>query len=265
MILKRRVALDGAYLDEVDDRIVVKGIAPDEGKYQESSSRTGGRDGTRITNRQRDSLDIKVTFAIRCGKREMAAREEILEAVGQWAAAGGNLTVNYRPERKIYVRLEGFPAAGDPWEWTKDYTITFRAYGIPYWRDVNRTVVATAVGTTGSGTIGINGSVRSAASVELTNLSGANMDMASIVVGGNTMQFAGLAMASGETLVIDRNDEGTQVIAIEGAGGVRRSALDKRNAWSADEFWISPPGPVSFSFSAGGACRMRCYTEGRYL
>ena len=101
--------------------------------------------------------------------------------------------------------------------------------------------------------------------MELTNLSGETMNTASITVGGHTMQFAGLAMASGETLVIDRNDEGIQVIAIEGAGGVRRSALDKRDAWSADEFWISPPGPVSFSFTAGGASRMRCYTEGRYI
>ena len=110
MILRRRVALDGIELDSVDSRILIQGIEPAAGKDQITAVILWGGTGSRVTAEHRDSLDIVVRFTINEKSYRPAERGEVLEKVCAWAAAGGWMTVNYKPDRRIRVICAQMPS-----------------------------------------------------------------------------------------------------------------------------------------------------------
>ena len=152
MIFSRRAALNGDQLDEIHDAIVIRGIEQAAGKDNITATATGGPFGQRITGARRDSIDITVKFAIDIKKRDLEGRNAVLEAVNAWAAAartetgGAWLTVGHKPDRRIRVVLAQPAAEGDLWKWTDDFTIIFRAYGVPYWEQSEANTVSTGRG-----------------------------------------------------------------------------------------------------------------------
>ena len=144
------MALDGIELDSVDDRIMISKIETGDGKENiQTVGLWGDGAGSRVTGIHRDSFEITVKFRIRLKKRDMAEREEVVEKANAWAAGGSTLTVNYKENRMIRVFPAQFATAGDPWEWTREYAIVFRACGVPYWQErepesVRRTNVSSA-------------------------------------------------------------------------------------------------------------------------
>lgn len=155
---------------------------------------------------------------------------------------------------------------GDLWQWAEDFQITFRAYGVPYWENMN--AASSAIGgesLSASGSITVGGSAPAAADVRMENTSGAAMSTMSVSVNGKTMSFSSLALAAGEALVIDHDDEtGLLRIRIRNAVGAYRSAMDKRTPESADDF-IVPPGTHPIGYTAQRACRMTVEWRERYL
>lgn len=273
MILKRRVALNGVELDEVDERIVISSVEPADGIEEISPANSAAGFGQRITGYRRNSVDIVVVFRILQRGHSVdgqQARSEVLEAVNAWAAAaapergGAYLTVNYKPERRLHVVLAQAPGEGSLWDWSKDFTITFRAYAVPYWED--EAVSSARIGTdntSGSGSIQLDGSARTTVDAELLNRSGMSISTATITIGGKAMQFNAMGLAANETLVIDHAG-GLLRIRIRSAAGAYRSAMDKRAAASADDFTVTP-GAVSVSFSCQRACRLTVNWRCRYL
>ena len=142
MILKRRVALEGVQLDELDERIVISGIDEAAGKDSITAVGSSAGVGQRITGRRRDTLDVPVKFLMKIKNGDMEARELLLEKINGWAAAGGWLTVGHRPDRRLNVVLAQAPGAGDMFNWTNEYTMVFRAYSVPYWEDRKTTTTA---------------------------------------------------------------------------------------------------------------------------
>ena len=266
MQLKHRVALDGVQLDEVDYRIMIQKIETGDGKENINTVSLMGGSGSRVTNIHRDSLDVTVKFTIRLRKTEMAAREEILEKVNAWAFAGGWLTTNYKENRKIRVFRAQAAGAGDPWNWTKEYAIVFRACGVPYWQEANaETVMFTNVASKVI-TFGVKGSEKSVLDVQFKNTSGSTVNTLSINTGEASMSFTGLSLANGETLVIDHQDTGKKNllrIRIKGTGGSYRSAMAKRSSGSGNELTISP-GTHTVTMSAGGAGTITVSCNGRF-
>lgn len=266
MQLKHRVALDGVQLDEVDYRIMIQKIETGDGKENINTVSLMGGSGSRVTNIHRDSLDVTVKFTIRLRKTEMAAREEILEKVNAWAFAGGWLTTNYKGNRKIRIFRAQAAGAGDPWNWTKEYAIVFRACGVPYWQEANaETVMFTNVSSKNI-TFGVKGSEKSVLDVQFKNTSGSTVNTFSINTGEASMSFTGLSLANGETLVIDHADNGKRNnlrIRIKGTGGSYRSAMEKRSSGSGNELTISP-GTHTVTMSAGGAGTITVSCNGRF-
>ncbi len=265
MQLKHRVALDGVQLDEVDYRIMIQKIESGDGKENINTVSLMGGSGSRVTNIHRDSLDVTVKFTIRLRKTEMAAREEILEKINAWAFAGGWLTTNYKENRKIRVFRAQAAGAGDPWNWTKEYAIVFRACGVPYWQEANaETVMFTNVASKVI-TFGVKGSEKSVLDVQFKNTSGSAVNTFSINTGEASMSFTGLSLANGETLVIDHQDTGKKNllrIRIKGTGGSYRSAMAKRSSGSGNELTISP-GTHTVTMSDGGAGTITVSCNGR--
>lgn len=271
MIFSRRAALNGDQLDEIHDAIVIRGIEQAAGKDNITATATGGPFGQRITGARRDSIDITVKFAIDIKKRDLEGRNAVLEAVNAWAAAartetgGAWLTVGHKPDRRIRVVLAQPAAEGDLWKWTDDFTIIFRAYGVPYWEQSEANTVSTDGNSqNGTGNVTIGGSAVTQVNASIRNTSGASINTASITAGVKTMSFTGLAMAADETLVIDHTDDGLVRIRIRTGGGTYRSAMANRTPESADDF-TAFPGVCAYSFSAQRACRMTVEWRDRYL
>lgn len=263
MIFAHRVSLDGVQLDEVDERIVVQGVESGAGK-DNLTTLARAVDGMRYAGRRRDSLDITVKFAVLLRKPQMAERAEVLEKVNAWAMNGGILRVGHKEGRRIRVILAQAPGEGDPWAYDTVYSITFRAVGIPYWEEDTAVQGTSAEAASGSTVLQVAGSARTVADVTLENRSGAVINTASVTAGSCSMSFTGLAMAGGESLVIDHDSQGLIRIRIRSATGSWRSILGKRTPSSADDLFLDP-GSRTVSFTAQRACRMTAGCRGRYL
>ena len=263
MILTRRVALNGIWLDELDERIVVTGIKPADADENISTTDAAAGYGSRITGRGRTMLDVIVTFKLMINGRYgdgMLQASQLLERVNAWASNGGILTAAHKPDRRISVILAQAPGEDDLFQFgKKEYQITFRAYGVPYWeQETVRSVTFGGGSASGSNAIMVDGSAPTQVDVSLTNTSGMTINNATITVGGNTMYFENLGLGGGETLTIGHSD-GLIRIRIGS-----RSAMQMRTDSSANDFRVNPGGNGVW-FSAQRACRMTVSWRGRYL
>lgn len=258
MQLAHRAALNGVQLDDIDPRIIIKGIEEGAGRESVGSVSLGSADGTRITGKRRDYVEAQVRYSINIRRDDLQSRSDVFEAVNAWAAAGGYLTVNYKSGRRLYCDEVVLPGAGDLYKRTNEYTITFRAHELPYWQQDPAQSVQTGTGTSASGTILAAGSARTVCDAELKNMSGANIASATITVNGHSMSFSDLGLGADETLKISHNDRGVLSIKIG-----TRSVMAKRSDGSADDLFADP-GNNGFSFSAQRACRLTVSCRGRY-
>lgn len=264
MICARRAALNNVFLDEVHEKIVIHSIEPGDGKESINASSAAAGYGQRVTGARRDTLDVAVKFAIDIHKDNMNGRSEALEAANAWAAIARNgawLTLNYKNNRRLFVKLVQAPGEGSLWEYTTDFTITFRAYGLPYWEEeVANSITFGGGAASGSGTAQIGGSAETQCDVELANMSGMTINNCTVSVGGKTMTFSSLGLGNGEALVIDHNN-GLVRIRIRN-GGSYRSAMANRSG--ANDVMVSP-GNNGCSFRADRACRMTVSWRSRFL
>ena len=257
MILTRRAALDGVQLDELHDAIVIRGIEP--GTPNETLQATGrmGGAGQRVTVQHWDMLEAKVTFAIDIPKREMAARREVFDLVKGWALSKGWLTVNERPDRRMHVDKVIFPDAGDLWDWTRDYTIAFRAYGVPFWQDEAPASAVTQSITNGTAVITVPGDTETVLDLKFENISGQNIANFAVTAGGNEMTLTGVNLAARQALVISHTPDGL-LTAKKGTADVY--ALIR----GADDLNVKP-GEQSVKITATRAGRLTLSCAGRYL
>ena len=264
MKLAHRVSLGGVQLDEIDERILIKAVEVGAGKETVTAVSTGSGDGTRVTGKRRDSVEVQVKFSMNIRRDNMEARGELLEQINAWALQGGWLRVNYKPNRRLWADEVAVPGEGDLWKRLTEYTITFRAHAVPYWTEETPGTGSTGVASAAAGSLMTGGSAEAVADAILENRSGAMINSASITIAGKTMTFASLGLDGSERLEIDHViTQGKNVIRIRirNAQGQYRSVLEKRSG--PDEFTVKP-GDTAFSFEAQRACRLTVNVRGRY-
>lgn len=264
MILKRRVALGGIQLDELDERIVISGIDEAAGKETITATGLAVGNGQRITGRRRDTLDVTVKFQLKIKNGDMEARSALLDRVNAWAANGGWLTVGHRPGKRLLVVLAQAPGGGDLFNWTNEFNLVFRAYSVPYWADVAETAVISNTTASGQVNIDVPGSAQTLANVVLENKSGGKINRAAVNAGGSKMVFTELGMVSGDSLVIDHIQK-ADIFYLRARivnGSTTRSVLANRSG--ADDLYVSP-GAVNVTFSADRAVQATVTVRGRYL
>ena len=259
MILKRRAALDGVQLDSIDSRILIQSIEPAAGKESIDAASIWGGSGSRVTGMHRDSLDVVLSFSINEKSYRPQARAEVLEKVNTWAAAGGWLTVNYKPGRRIRVIAAQLPGEGDMMHRNK-YSITFRAFGVPYWQEENPVRTRTN-GSSGSMAFGVNGNQETVMEASFKNTSGGTINTLTITAGKSSISFTGLGLANGETFTLDHTDDGKRSLLRCRIGS--RSVLAKRTAGSSNDLFIDP-GVQHVSYAAGGSGIMELSCAGRF-
>jgi hypothetical protein len=262
------MALDGVELDQANSAIVIRSIETGDGKENFGAVSTASGFGQRVTNHHRDTMDIIVRFAILIRKNDLAGRAAALEAANAWAARakdGAWLTVNYKTNRRAWVKLVQAPGEGSLWDYTKDFQITFRAYSVPYWQEAEAgSTLEIEASTSGSGSLTVLGSADTVADVTLTNEGSATVDNCEIIVDGNGMAFENLGLLVGESLVIDHADDGLLRIRILDTEEDYRDALGARTPASADDLFCRT-GVREASFTADYACSMILECKGRFL
>ena len=268
MILRHRVALGSVQLDSVDERVMISRVEVADGKESISAaSLAGDTAGSRVTGIHRDSLDVTVKFRIRLKKRDMAERDSVLEAVNAWALPGGWLTTNYKTGRRIRVFLAQAAGEGDPWDWTKEYALVFRACGVPYWQESTATSVTSEGIATGTVQLTVPGSAKGVLNYQFKNTSGSTINNMSIMcTGGYSMIFDGLGLANGETLVADHYDTGKLCylrLRIKNTSNSYRSVLAKRTGGVGDDLTVSP-GAVTVTLDSTGAGNLTVSCFGRF-
>lgn len=260
MILKRRVALNGTQLDSLDNRILITGLDEAAGKDQIGAVSLGGGNGQRITRTRRDTLDVTVKFTMNIKSNDMAGRSTLLDKINAWARAGGTLTVGHRSGKQLKVVLAQAPGGGDQFLWSNEFTLVFRAYGIPFWEDTTATTKTLAQDDSGTDTITMPGSAETVGEATIQNKSGSTLDTLSLTVNGYEMEFADLGLANNGYLVIDHIEAGG--IYVKRARIGQTSVLDKLTG--ADEY-ILKPGANAISYEAGGDVIVQVSAKGRYL
>ena len=220
--------------------------------------------GQRVTTNRRDSIDVTVRFGLRITMRDMQARSELAEKINGWAAAGGWLEVNYKPNRRIYVTCVKLPDIGDQYAWNSEYEIAFRAFEVPYWQASEATTLKVTRTKSAEKSIEVEGTARTVFGLEFENTSGKEISTMSVSTKASSMAFKGLSMAAGELLSIDHRANGVLRMRIKNTEGRWRSIMAKRTEDSSDDLYIDP-GTQQITFAAGrvGTLTVTCF--GRYL
>ena len=207
MILSRRVSLGGVQLDELDEHIVIRSINPGVPNEKLSTTDRMGGVGQRLTTQHWNSLDVNVTYAIDLPRKKLKERKEIFDLVNSWALKGGWLKVNYIRARRLYIDKVIIPGSGDLYNWTNEYTITFRAYNVPFWTDTTAESVKKKI-TKGDIKITVPGQVQTVLNATLQNVSGQTISDISIKTGKNTLTFKGINLGGSATLTISHGNDG---------------------------------------------------------
>lgn len=261
MKLTRRAALDGVQLDAVDAAVVIRGM--DAGTPHETIQAAGlyGGFGSRMTMQHYDSLDATVTYAILIPGKQVAARRAVFDAVNAWAVKKGWLTMSNMAGKRMRVDKVILPTMGDPMDWNAEFTITFRAYDVPFWQDDTATEVTDTLSaeTEKSLTVTAPGTAPAVLDAEFTNTSGGTCTAFEIEIGGKAMTLTGLALANNAKLIISHGTDGKLRITAGGA-----NAYGNQEPGGLSDLVLQPGNnTVTAEADAGGSLKLSNF--GRYL
>ena len=256
MILSRRAALNGQQLDELDERIVIREINPGVPNETISATAKMGGAGQRITTQHWNTLDVNVTYAIDVPKTDLETRKQIFDMVNAWAKQTGWLTINYMPGKRAFIEKTIIPGSGDLWKWTSEYTITFRAYSVPFWQDETPQTAVKQM-SNGNMTIHVNGTERTVLNASMKNVSGQSIKDITIGCGKYTLKFENINLGGTATLVISHGTDGLLTAKVGST-----SVYGKMTG--ADDLYADP-GDRTVKVTATRALEVTVESYGRYV
>lgn len=263
MKLTRRAAMNGTQLDGLDPSIVIRSIDPGTPKKTRQTTPRMGGSGQRPTSNHWDLLEATVAYAIDIPKKQLAARRAVFDKVNAWAMGKGWLTMNAMDGKRMYVSDVSLPSSGDLFNWTDEFTITFRAEGVPFWQDGTATTATIGTSDSGSGSITVPGMVETVCDAEITNEGNSTINSLGITIGSSQFSFTNLGLAADDSLVIGHWAESGDLYIRKFTGSVYTSVMGKRTGASADDLFVLP-GSRTITITGGTvSATVSCY--GRYV
>lgn len=125
--------LDGLPLHEIDPTIYILDIQESPAQMNVSTAPKAGGYGQFVVTKQRQSLSVTISFAIR--EYDVARRKAIMQKVIAWAKSGKHLAINDRPDQCLRVEVDELPSIQSSLRWTQESSITFTAYAFPFWEN----------------------------------------------------------------------------------------------------------------------------------
>lgn len=256
MILSRRASLGGVQLDELHDAIIIRSTDPGVPTETVTNTERMGGYGQRQTGQHWNAIEASVTFAIDLYKRQLALRDEVFDLVIAWAKAKRWLEFSHMPGKRLYVDKVVLPGRGDLWDWTKEYTVTFRANSVPFWQQTEPTVLKKSSITSGSVTMDIGGTAPSVLDVSFRNISGKTIPNFMVKAGKRKIELKGVNLGGTETLRISHGTDGLLRITV----GTR----DVYDLYTGDDDLYVEPGKVTVSVEAIRAGELTLTNYGRF-
>lgn len=262
-----RVALGGVQLDELDPSIVIRSIDPGTPQESVSTVNLAGIAGSRVTGARRTALDVSVTYAIDIPKTDLKERRRVFDLVNAWAHQKGWLTVSWMEGRRVWVDRVVYPSSGSLWEWTAEFTLTFRSLITPFWRDSKTTSVTGKTKAADTLALTVPGTERTAIGFEFENRSGKVINGFTIEVSSGSavvsrITLAGMGLQAGETLVVD-HPASTGLLRIRKRSGSSYTSIYEKYTGS-DDLWADP-GAVTVAYTADRAGVLTLTAVGRYV
>lgn len=244
--------LNGVSLSGMHERICILDIAEDAPRMHETTLplHSGGQ---RVLTRERQSLSIRVRFAIHA--ESPALRSAIAAIVRRWATSSGYLTISTRPGQRLHVNCTETPAFSGN-DWTEELTLVFTSTHTPYWEDAEHTSAkgSSAVSLT------VPGNAESTpVEVIILNTTSAAVTEVTIHCGSKYVTFENINLPSGGQLVVSRVN-GAFTAKLDGSSILHRRTMD-----SADEL-LAPCGQTATLYVSPSQGMYAFYNvRGRYL
>lgn len=252
MISRYEAYMDGVALSAVDPSLLILDIQHNDPALQIRTNPLGGRDGAIVNGTYIEKASVTITFAIR--EYSILNRQAACSRVVKWAK-GKVLKTNDRVGQMLYCVCDRFPVISSAMRWTDSLSVSFSAYGIPYWQEEYPKEL-TLTGTSQTDTLFVPGNSDTAyVNAEIT--AGASVSSLTIGCGDSSIALTGLSLSSGDVVKFAYDENGILSIK-EGS----TSLLNKRTAESSDnltakcgeenELSITASGSVTAVFSVRG-------------
>jgi hypothetical protein len=253
MLQRFDAALDGRSILAISDKINLVDIIENPPKYDTEQLRRAMHPGTRLAARIRRALTV--TLKIVLSVYNVDARAEAMTQIADWLGAGGWLSINSRPGKRLRVTPDGV-ALKSSLQWLDEIEIPLTAYDQPYWEDADLTEVT----ITDSGVITAPGTVDAVPlMVDVTNTGDADLTELTLISGDTVMRFTGIKVAPGEHFLITYSNEDLLIIT---AGS--ESALGARSPSSSDDLVATCRQETEISVSADQSVSATFSARGRY-
>ena len=244
--------LNGVSLSGMHERICILDIAEDAPRMHETTLplHSGGQ---RVLTRERQSLSIRVRFAIH--EERPAQRSAIAASIRAWAADSGYLTITARPGQRLHVSCTEMPAFSGN-DWTEELTLVFTSTHTPWWEDAETT---SASGTDAVYLVVPGNAESTPVEVAIINTTAATVTQVTVICGVAHITFRDIALPSGGQLVISRVN-GAFTAKLDGSSILHRRTMD-----SADEL-LAPCGQTATLYVSPSQGMYAFYNvRGRYL
>ena len=238
MMTRYSAWLDGLPLHEIDPTIYILDIQEEPAQMDVSTAAKAGGFGRFVVMRQRQTLSVTISFAIR--EYDVTRRKAIMQKVVTWAKGGKYLSINDRPGQRLRVEVDELPTIASALRWTQELSITFTAYAFPFWEND----YADSMTTSGAASMMVMGDA-DAAPVDVSITPSGS----SVTVKADKTTIT-LHDVSGN-IEISHGDDG--ILRITSSG---ESILSHRTPESSDDL-TATPGRVNELFVEGGTATFR--------
>lgn len=251
MLSRFQAALDGAQLAAIDESIVITDLR--ESADEIITAETGSiGNGSRFVRSKREKLTVTVDFCIR--EQDTARRMAVLARVQRWAAAGGLLTRDDRPGKRLRVLCDTPPALKSAMGWTDTFSVSFSAYRWPFWESI----AITSITTDGHSKIFVDGTAACKADAHIAADADGLTELA-VTTACGSIRLDDLALTAGQAVEIDHTEDGYLRIRCGD-----QSLLANRTPDSSDDLLL-PAGHSDVHVSGNVPVRMTLRARGAWL
>ena len=198
MISRYEATLNGVALSSLSPFILITDISYDEPQYSLRNVTVAKRQGARIQSTYKEKASATISFQIR--NYDIRERQIICENIRHWAKNGGSLQVTDRPGQKLVCICTKAPVIGSSRNWTDILSMTFTAYNLPYWQDLNL-VSASLTGTNVNGNLYVPGDAKETM-VEAVITPYGTLTTVNLGVSGRTLTLSGMSVPNGAHIAI---------------------------------------------------------------
>lgn len=232
MISRYDAWLNGKSLQMVNPLIYVEDISYRAVELNRSIDARTGYHGSYHGHGYIESAHVDITFLIE--EYSTVERQNILQEVVAWATQEGWLATSDRPNQRLRVVCDVFPAILSAKRWTETLTMTFSAYELPFWQDLHPTEASVSAASETEETVALFCPGTFPAPLEAVVTPSASITTLTIAVGESEIELSGL---SGTDAITISYSEDRHILSINQGS---TSVLSKRTADSSDDLILTP-------------------------